>query len=904
MSNLAELPLINPTHQAQQASLPPMLKLYQEYKRSHADYLILMQVGDFYEAFFEDAVTISRALNLTLTSRDKNNPNPIPMCGVPLNSIDSYLERLVDQGFSAALVRQIGDPAAKKGMVERELERIVTPGIRLFSRSAAGREESIIAAVAVGPNDEVAILCGDISKGVLFARDGISLERLDYELRLVNPAELILPNELNGKPLDRRSSLVRQIEMVVGASCKIKFRRIDAFQLGRELPKTTGFANLTAEGKRAAALLISYADEVTLGAKLSFREIVSRRYDNVVSIDPATREHLELVKNQRDGSSEGSLLHYMDLTVTAAGYRLLKEWILAPLIDPHDISSRHDALQYLRDNKSLREELRQALTVIPDLDRLASRLELEAILPRECIALASGVEALGEIAKTLDKYKESLPNFIQAIISSISVPEELVSRIRSTLRDDPAQSFNEGGIIRSGFNAELDRLSGIRSDGRSILVELEAREKARCGIQNLKVKFNNVFGYFIEITKANLSKVPDDYIRKQTTVNGERFITEELKKLEEELLGAESKVIELERTIFIELRTYAKQFSLRLRELSIQAALLDVIAAFAELSQREMLIRPEINDSRDLLIHNGKHPVLARMLQRAFIPNSLNLEGYERYCGIITGPNMGGKSTFLRQTALIVIMAQLGCFVSAESVTLGVVDKIFTRIGASDNMAEGESTFMVEMREAAHIVQSATDRSLVVIDEIGRGTATADGLSIAQSILEWIVVELHSRTLFATHFHELTTLDRAYPAVFNLSVGSVDNAGEIIFTHQIADGPANKSYGIEVAKLAGLPLPLLARARTLLSVFDRLQGESKRISGMQKEAQLSFFPTPAPKLAAQVGIEKFREPEDYQALRKLGEKIKAIDLNNLSPLAALNLLNEIKEESGKPEGAK
>ncbi len=886
-----------------------MLRLYKEYKRTYPDYLILMQVGDFYEAFFEDAIALSRLLNLTLTSRDKESVNPIPMCGVPVHAVDSYLERLISAGSSAALVKQIGDATAKKGMVERELERIVTPGIRIYSSNSVSRDESIVAAIGLPADfdiesDSVSIIFGDVSKGVLYSRDGVSAARLAQELLSIDPRELILPTEVNGKPLDRRSALVKNLERILGApgrskGCSLRFRLPGdlSSQRGvkRDVQAIKGYVGLSVEAKRAVDLLVNYTDEVTSGAKLTFAAIVPKSIENSVRIDSATRRHLELVQNQRDGSIEGTLLQYLDRCVTSGGFRLLKEWLLSPLSNPSEILQRLDATKFLLVRSDLRAKLRQLLSILPDIDRVASRLEIQAILPREFVALKHGLESLRGL-KPLFESEAGTPQFLRSQLESIQIPEDLVELIGEALRDDPAAGLSEGGIIRPGFDRELDRISEIRLNGKSVLLQIEARERERTGIQSLKIKYTGVFGYFIEISRANLSKVPEGYIRKQTTVNGERFITEELKKLEEELLSAESKVIQLERELYEELRRKALSFSQRLRELGAIASVLDVVSSFAELSEREALVSPDIEDSRDLMIQDGVHPVLARNLSSGFIPNSLSLESFGKYCAIITGPNMGGKSTYLRQTALIVLMAQIGCFVPAKEAKIGVVDKIFTRIGASDNMAEGESTFMVEMREAAHIVENATDRSLVIIDEIGRGTATADGLSIAQAILEWIIVEVRCRTLFATHFHELTTLDKAFPAVLNLSVGSVDSGGEIIFTHQIAEGPANKSYGVEVAKLAGLPSAVLVRARTLLSVFDRLQGEGKRGLNSQRDPQLSFFPQAQSLTNAKVGLEKFREPDDYPALKRLEERLKSLELDNLTPLAALNLLNEIKRE--------
>ena len=898
------------------AELPPMLRLYQDYKRRYPDCILMMQVGDFYELFFDDAVTVSRTLNLTLTSRDKNSENPTPMCGVPVAAVDGYIERLVDKGFSVAVVRQVEDLSGKKSKVDRQLERLVTPGIRVLAAGSSHREESVVAAVSLGNQDDCAILFGDFSRARLFVREGISLAQLCDELKIIAPVEILLPDEVDGKAVDRRSGWVRELERAFGARSVVRFRRAEVLHSSnwheRRLTHVPGYTQLSPSARRAAHLLVAYADEVTAGAEFSLVEISPKHYERVMGIDPATRSHLELVRNERDGSLEGTLLQYMDCSVTLGGFRLLREWILHPLLDVSAINSRLDAIDYFIRERNMGDEVRSLLKHVPDLLRILTRSELDAVLPRELAALRDGIEAIGRIGELLagapapmQKAAVTLVEVLGNLVDNFIIPAALGELLRSTLLEIPAAGLNEGGIIRTDFDPELKRLTELKTKGRSLLIELEASERQATGISSLKVRFNNVFGYYIEVTKPNLSKVPDRFRRKQTTVNGERFITEELKVLEDELLGAETKVAQLERELFAKLREDVKPFVSQLRNVAEKVSELDVLCCLAELAQREGLSRPTLNESRDLLVRQGKHPVLARSLGNSFVPNDVEIHGEEHVCVILTGPNMGGKSTYLRQTALLVIMAQLGSYIPAQAASLGVVDRIFTRIGASDNMAEGESTFMVEMREASYIVQAATERSLIIIDEVGRGTATADGLSIAQAILEWIVVEVRCRTLFATHFHELTSLEKNYYSIQNASVGSVDHAGEIIFTHQITPGPASRSYGLEVAKLAGLPAAVLARARTLLAVFDRLQGEDRKGSREVRQAQLSFFPQ-AVRAGLQVGIEKFKEPEDYQALKRLEGRLKALDVNRITPIEALILLQELQRmgELTEPDGVR
>lgn len=873
-------------------SLPPMLRQYVEYKEQYPDCLLFFQVGDFYELFFEDAVIVSQKLNLTLTSRDKNSDKPVPMCGVPIAVVDGYLDRLVDAGFSVAIVSQKSAAKPGKGMVERGLDRIVTPGIRVLGNSEDADASCIAAVYPAAGSDEVAIAFGDPQSGVLNVRDGVTLELLHRELLRILPREVVLPLEVEGRQINRRLSWVRRLEHSL-KGCSLKFRGphfiVAPVSSEREFAAIDGYSALSGPGRRAARLLINVIDETTVDSVLNVTEIAQHTYDDVVTIDATTRANLELVKTLKEDSVEGSLFGYIDRTVTVGGRRTLRSWLLNPLLNVEAISHRYDGVEQLAYSIGLAKELAAKLKYCVDCDRIAARIDLGIVSPKELGALRDCIVRLSDIRSILSEvFERSVggpATLLQTHYDRLYFPTQFTERIEHSLVDLPPLILHEGGVFKDGYDAELDRLRNIRSKGRSWIAAMEASEREATGIPSLKIKFNNVLGYFIEVTKAHLEKVPGHYNQRQSMTNAARFVTEQLKAQEEEILGARTRQIELEKRLYDELKEVLKPAVDDLRQLHVALSSLDVLVALAVLADQENYVRPEVDAGTDLFIEKGRHPVLAGVLQEGFIPNSTELRGDGKTCVVLTGPNMGGKSTYLRQTALIVILAQMGSFVPAQSARIGIVDRVFARLGASDDQAEGESTFMVEMREAAHIVLNATERSLLLIDEIGRGTATADGLAIAQAILEWIVKEVRSRTLFATHFHELTSLDRSCPTLTNLSVGSVDRGGEVIFTHAICPGPANRSYGIEVARLAALPEQLLKRAKDLL-VEHETGGE----------AQLSMFSTLTPSPANRPEPEPIRcNHTDYDELLQLRSRLDALDVNSMTPLEALQALFELQQ---------
>lgn len=862
--------------------LPPMLLQYLEYKGRYPDALLFFQVGDFYELFFDDAITVSRVLNLTLTSRDKNAENPVPMCGVPIGAIEGYIDRLLAQRFSVALVSQKEVREGQKGPVERTLDRIVTPGIQILSHSQGGRGAAFVAALSLDSLNEISLAYSEVQSGRILIRDGFDLRRLIAELQRIGPAELIVPASQGALKVDRRQGWVRELEMQLSET-SIRFRNERPLENDGDrsivLAKVPGYSSQSPISKRAVRLLTDYVEEVTVGAGVPLTEISAESDDGSLLIDSMTRTNLEIVRNNRDGGLDGSLYKLLDCTVTDGGSKVLRQWLLAPLARRDAIIDRQHAVCALK-NSIQRKSLRALLSRMVDSERIAVRIDLNVVTPRELGALRDALGAYPEIRELLDNIAQSNDSKLLGEFSqTLDELPELLSELDRTLRDDLPLAVNQGGIIREGFDASLDQLNGVMKKGRSWIEELEQSEKERTGISSLKIKYTSVFGYFIEVTNANLSRVPETYIRKQTTANSERFFTEELKRRELEILGADERAIQKERALFDDLRALIGKFCAVLRRNARIFNQLDALSALAEIADREGYVAPAIVDSDELEIIDGCHPVLLSLLQNQFIPNSVRMGCDAKRCFIVTGPNMGGKSTYLRQTALIVILAQIGSFVPAARATIGVVDRVFARIGASDNLREGESTFMVEMREASSIIASAQARSLVLIDEIGRGTATLDGLALAQAILEWMVVKSCARVLFATHFHELTLLENIYPSVKNVSVGSEDRGKSIVFTHRIVDGAANRSYGLEVAERAGLPGALMRRARALHAELVE-----KEEASQESSPQLSLFNPQAVAAAEHVPARN---------LDPIREKLAAMRIDSMTPLAALTALAEL-----------
>jgi DNA mismatch repair protein MutS len=861
-----------------------MMQRYLDYKEQYPDALLFFQVGDFYELFFDDAVVVAKTLNLTLTSRDKNAPNPIPMCGVPLSVLDGYIDRLLPMGHSIAVVTQTGSGSG----VDRTLERFITPAMRLFTSVSSDSSESVLAAVALEPEGRSgAIACTDPQTGVVRVKDSLEIPTLAKELANVSAREAILPRSSFGDKVDRRSSWVRSIEGVTGSNA-LKFRTESAGATDMPVPLSDSaraeFHALSPTAKRAVRLLLAYLDEVSLGNAIPIRELTPIRSAGCVIIDAATRKNLELVQNTKDGSSVGTLFGFLNCAATPGGSRLLRSWILAPLDSKADIVARQDAVAHLLSHASSVESV---LSGLSDLERLAARIELKVASPKDLGAVRDTLDRIPALRETL---AECAAPLLASLAHELTLPAGVLERLKQALVDSPPHVVTDGGVLRDGYDEELDLIRATRSQADEWRAAFETRERAATGIATLKVKSNNIIGYFLEIPTSQSPKAPQHYIRRQSTANADRFTTPELKTHEDAVVTAVDRQIRREQLLYTALRDSLIPIVADLRRIASAMATVDVLAALAQTAQRHAWVRPEIDETVTLSIRRGRHPIIASLLDGSFIPNSVEFSDDGGRCFIVTGPNMGGKSTYLRQTALIVVLAQIGAFVPAEHAVVGLVDRIFARLGASDDLHEGESTFMVEMREASHILSHASPRSLVLIDELGRGTATTDGQSLAQSILEHLALRVECRTLFATHYHEITTLASVSPRIKNLSVGSVEDGDRVVFTHEIQAGPAPRSYGVEVAKLSGLPSFVIERASEILAQLSEKQsGEApvtvpiRPIRAKQEDTrQQTLFNS---------GTQIVRDP----IAEKVKARVKELDVDTLSARDALQYLYSLKE---------
>ncbi len=804
--------------------LTPMMRQYHEVKHRFPGKLVFFRLGDFYEMFYEDAIVASRELEITLTSRHKDKTgSPIPMCGVPYHSVDGYIVRLLKKGFKIAICEQVEDPRTAKKLVHREVTRILTPGTVVEEMLLEPKAHNFLASLTT-TEAGAGLAFIDLSTAdflaVEFPSEG-SWDKAVDELMRFRPREVILPEQFADE-LKQRLNRDWPSEWVASPVDGWVFNMDYAQRLLLDHFGVASLAGFGCEGRSlaicAAGALVHYLRETQL-AQLG--KIAALRFfepSDFLKLDAATVANLELTQSL-DGSQKGSLLWLLDKTRTGMGGRLIRSWLLAPLLKLPEIDERLDAVESLTRDVPTHDRLTRRLADIHDLERLASRILLGVANPREILSLRDSLQVIPPLREILLGFGVAR---IAVIRDQLDELPEIVRLIESSIADDPPASSTEPGIIRAGYSAELDELRSIRHSGKDYLASLETRERKRTGIQSLKVKFNQVFGYFIEVTRPNLPLVPPDYIRKQTLVNAERFVTEELQTYEEKILGAEERISILEKDLFSQVRMTVAAESARIQATARLLGELDVYVALAEVAQKNDYIRPKVADNDEIYIRQGRHPVI-EFQSRPFIPNDLFLNTTQDQLLILTGPNMGGKSTYLRQTALIVIMAQMGSFVPAQEARVGLVDRIYTRAGASDNLARGRSTFMVEMIETANILNTATNRSLILLDEVGRGTATFDGLSIAWAVAEYLVQSPHHRakTLFATHYHELTKMSAVHKGVKNCCMAIQEAGKEIVFLRKVKPGAADKSYGIEVARLAGLPKEVLRRAGEILERLER-----------------------------------------------------------------------------------
>jgi DNA mismatch repair protein MutS len=839
----------------------PMMQQYLAAKAACPGALVMMRMGDFYELFLDDAVEAAALCDLTLTARNKKDENPIPMAGVPFHALDAYLPRLLSAGKKVAICEQVEDPRLAKGLVRREVVRVVSPGVVLDEAVLDAREPNWVAALV--PSDVAGAPVGlawlDVSTGERWAMSLPSLEAALTELERLEPKELVLAP--GADPTLAPAARGRVPRLVVS---------------DRALPAAAAAepAHLA-----AAALAADYAQSLQRGGALALRPLIVSDPSAHLALSPTTVKNLELLRSLMDGGRKGSLIQILDETRTAMGSRLLRRWLLAPLCDPTAIRARHDAVHALVDAPLTRQALRDLLRGVADLQRLVGRVVARAATPRDMVALATSLERVPGLVAALAATDHPALAALAAGLDPVPAARDAIA---STIVDEPPATLKDGGVIRPGADPELDRLLAIAAEGKDWFSAYEERLRESSRITSLKIKYTGVFGYFIEVTRANLHLVPDTWLRKQTLANAERYYTAELKEREEDVLGADDKRLALEERLFAALRDAIAALAPAIQASAEHLAALDVLAALAEVAARRDWRRPTLVTEPVLDITAGRHPVVEAMLPSgSFVPNDLQLDGSRRLV-ILTGPNMAGKSTIMRQTALIAILAQIGSFVPAASATLGLVDKVFTRVGASDDLARGRSTFMVEMTETAAILHNATRRSLVVLDEIGRGTSTFDGVSIAWAVAEHLHDAVGCRTLFATHYHELQDLARERPAVRNLTVAVREVGDRVVFLRKLVQGGASRSYGIEVAKLAGLPAAVLARAREILKNLEAMEVDEAGHAALARGRRRR--PDPSTQLGLFAGA-----PAD-PAAEEVARALRELDLDALRPLDALNLL--------------
>lgn len=854
-------------------ALSPMMQQYFSIKEKHPDCILLFRVGDFYEMFYEDAKTVSRELELVLTGKDCGDDERAPMCGVPFHAVEGYLTKLVSKGYRVAICEQLEDPALAKGIVKRDIIRIVSPGTVTEGGFLRENENNYICSLYY-ENGNFGAAFADISTGEINATEILgeeSIERLFSETAAFAPSEVITasdtPEEITKHFSNRFNSMITVVEKEDFLPENAKAQISEQFGADWEVKFETSISSyaslavgaLLAYIKRTQKTDISYLRNLTI-------------YDSTayLGIDTFSRRNLELTFSLRSGEKKGTLLWVLDKTKTALGARLLRKWIDKPLINCNAIKMRQDAVKELFDDSITREEITRLLRDIIDIERLCTRLVYGSANARDLKALEATIKLLPAIKEKLAVFKSPL---LKEIADKLDTLDDIGESIGNTIADDPPVSLREGGIIKPGSNATVDELRSMMTDGKTWISKIEATEKEKTGIRTLKVGYNKVFGYYIEVSKSFIGQVPPTYIRRQTLANCERYVTEELKDIENRVIGAKDRVCALEYELFCALRDYILKALPRIQGTASAVANLDVIAALASVAREYNYVCPEVDYSDKIVLKDSRHPVVERFLNGSyFVPNDCNLDCTYNKLMLITGPNMAGKSTYMRQVALCVLMAQIGSFVPAAEARIGVVDRIFTRVGASDDLASGSSTFMLEMNEVAEILKNATKKSLIIYDEIGRGTSTYDGMSIARAVVEYTCKKIGAKTLFATHYHELTELENEIPGVINYNIAAKKRGDDIIFLRKIVRGAADDSYGIEVAMLAGVPNAVVTRAKQILASLEA--GAKKPAKAKKEDDNITF--------------------EDI-AEESIKDRLRSIDLNTLTPLEALSLLFELKK---------
>ena len=868
-------------------NMSPMMQEYCKTKEEYKDCILFYRLGDFYEMFFDDALLVSKELELTLTGKDCGLEERAPMCGIPFHAADTYINRLIERGHKVAICEQVEDPKKAKGLVKRAVIRVVTPGTTLDATSLDESKNNYLMSI-VSIADRFGCAIADITTGDCFLTEVPNSQKLVDEINKFSPAEIICNDSFFMSGVDT-DDLKERLGICIFSLDAWYF---DDDTCRKELREHFHVTNLEGlgisdydSGIIAAGALFLYLKETqktALSQMTTIRPYTAERY---MLIDSSSRRNLELVETLREKQKRGSLLWVLDKTKTAMGARTLRSFVEQPLIDAEEINRRLEALEELNEKPMLRDEIREYLNPVYDLERLVSRISFKSANPRDMVAFASSLEMIPYIKQVLKDFQAPI---LKEIYEDMDSLEDITDLIKHAIVDEPPLAQKDGGIIREGFNEDVDKFRSARTDGKKWLTELETKERERTGIKSLKIKYNRVFGYALEVTNTFKELVPENYIRKQTLANAERYITEELKNLENMILGAEDKLYALEYELFSNVRDKVGQEVIRIQRTAKAIAGLDVFASLALVAERNHYVRPKVNEGGIIDIKGGRHPVVEQMIDNdMFIANDTYLDNTKKRVSIITGPNMAGKSTYMRQTALIVLMAQIGSFVPADKAVIGIVDRIFTRVGASDDLASGQSTFMVEMTEVANILRNATAKSLLILDEIGRGTSTFDGLAIAWAVIEHIsnTKLCGAKTLFATHYHELTELEGKLSGVTNYCIAVKEKGDDIVFLRKIVKGGVDKSYGIQVAKLAGVPDSVINRAKELVEELSDadITAAVKDLASPKKKPKVEMD-------MAQMSL--FDTVQDNDII----EELKGIDIGNLTPMEALNTLYNLQNK--------
>ena len=867
------------------AEFSPMMQHYLDMKNEYKDCILFYRLGDFYEMFFDDAINVSRELELTLTGKECGQEERAPMCGVPYHAAENYISKLISKGYKVAICEQLEDPKQAKGMVKRDVIRVVTPGTVMESNLLEEKKNNYLMSIFKSGIFYGLTVC-DVSTGdfrTTQIKDSNNFTMLLDEISRFNPAEIVV-NPMMYECAEEIEKIRTRFEIYIN---KLEEDNFDSsyeeierkYQLVDENQNTVDTISDMMLSVSSTNALLNYLKDTQKNNLDHINKLMIYHVNKYMSLDVNARRNLEITEKLRDKSKKGTLLWVLDKTSTAMGGRLLRRWLSDPLVDKEQINNRLDAVQELKDNVILRGEIAELLKKVYDIERLAGKISYGSVNGRELISLKNSAKQLPEIKKVISSTNSKM---LKDLYDSLDELQDIYELIEESIIEEPPITIKEGGIIKLGYNEEIDKLKTATTQGKNWLLDLETREREATGIKGLKVGFNKVFGYYIEVTKSNMGAVPDRYIRKQTLTTGERYITEELKNLENQILGAEEKVVQLEYNIFVEIRDKIESQLQRIQKTANVISMLDVLCSFAIVADDQNYVRPIVDNSGIIDIKDGRHPVIEKILPSgSFVQNDTYLDRNQNRLSIITGPNMAGKSTYMRQVALITLMAQCGSFVPASYAKIGIVDKIFTRVGASDDLSMGQSTFMVEMMEVASILKEATSNSLVILDEIGRGTSTYDGLSIAWAVAEYISdnEKCGAKTLFATHYHELTKLEDKLEGVKNYSVAVKEKGEDVIFLRKIVPGGTDESYGVHVAKLAGVPQVVTKRANEILKSLERksILGE-KNIEKENKQVA-----------AGQLDLYNYK-------LAEIAHEIDKININELTPIDALNEIVKIKEK--------